>query len=512
MTIFHPPFSLYPYQADLAAKTYYNHSTILAASTGMGKTVITLAAACMSLEDNKIDFLMVGCESGKVGEWEDDIALFTDISAVRYAGSPKQREKIRQRIVDGEVSCIIGVYETFRNDLLGRKSTGKNKRGYSLVDGPLLEALKPFRVLYIKDEGPSKMGASRDSGMYKAHERLVQSLPNIRFIEVSATPVDRDPEGYYNIGRLLTPLGTVKSFYEDHVAAFDFYKKPSMFKNLDEGMSAPGVVPLKEKMNGVLLVKSKKDPDVAHLFPKEVPNYTYVTFSDNERDFYKWIIKEYSNQPDSEGGVYVALRQFCAHPLALAHSPGGIATDIVSKASRKTLEALDASKCERVVSRLKTILSQGERVVVFTFFGQSVIPIYHQRFIDEGWSVSVNHGSLSVDQKDKARKEFRSGETQIFLSSDAGARGINLPEACYVEEVDFPLKWSTHVQRISRVSRVDSVNSTIWWNGWSVKDTIEEQVLQSMIARKGYADNLVFADSVSNEALHDMLKKEREKI
>ncbi len=510
MPIFHPPFTLHPYQVDLATRAYFNWSTILGADTGMGKGVMSLATVCLWLEDGLIDFVMVGCERGKLGEWIQEIETVTDLKPVRYSGTPKHREKLREQIKSGEISCIVGVYETFRIDLTGKSPTSKNKRGWELTDGPLLELIKDKRVAYIKDEGPARIGAKRSSALYQAHERLANQA-NPRVIEISATPVDRDPEGYFNVARLIAPerVGRVKDFEEDHIAAKDAYHRASVFKNLSPDMTEPGKLSLKEKMEGILLAKSKKDPEVAHLFPEEVADYSYVTLSDEETEFYNWMVNEYANDPQNDAALYTILRQFFGHPMALTLSEGGVAQSVVEKVGVKRLKALGSSKCDRVVSRVKDILSTDDQVVAFTFFGQSVLPFYEQAFRDHGWRVSVNHGALSTPQVERSKAAFRAGDTQIFLSSDAGARGINLPEAAYVEEIDCALKWSVHHQRISRVSRVDSKNPTIWWNIWIVKDTLEEDILNKAILRKGYADDLVTTDGVTTSMMKDMLKRRR---
>ena len=333
----------------------------------------------------------------------------------------------------------------------------------------------------------------------------------LRIIEISGTPVNKDPVGYFNIGRLMKDLGTIDDFNRDHGAAFRNFE-PTMFKNLDPDMTEPGKISLKEKMADILIVKSKSDPDIIDLFPKEIQDYTYVRFSDEEMAFYKWLISEYSTDPQNEAALYTVLRQFCAHPMALSLSQGGVSQNVVAKVGKGALEALGSSKCSAVVSRMRTILSQDAQVVAFTFFGQSALPLYHQAFLDEGWKVSINHGRLSVDQKRAAQNEFRSGKTQIFLSSDAGARGINLPEAAYVEEIDIPTLWATHHQRVNRISRVDSKNPTIFLHAWAVKDTLEDEVVSKMLLRKGYSDSLVAPSKITNAMMKDMLREKREKV
>lgn len=503
--LFHPPFKLRDYQAEFAARCYLNEGTILAASTGMGKTLTAIAAACMLIEDGRADVLLVGCESVKVGEWVDDLQSMTGLEVITYSGTKPQREKMRSQITPG--TALVGVYETLRNDLCHKETYSKNKRSFRWAKGPLLESLTGKRIVYVADEASAKLGASRSSWMYKAHEMLT-SL-EVRMIAISATPVDRDPEGYFSLGRLLTDLGTVSSFYDDHVAAYDIYRKPTMFKNLYPDMCEPGKLSLKEKLDSVLLVKSKTDPDVVDSFPSVFQDHTYVRLSSEERKVYEWIIANFSDG-EHEGAVYTALRQFCGHPEALRASESDLAKAILTQAEKDGIDMgkIPASKAEAFVHRVKTITAH-DQVVAFTFFGQSVLPILTRMLRDEGITVSVNHGALSPSQKTAAQDEFKSGKTQVFLSSDSGSRGVNLGNAAYVEEFDVPLKSSIQVQRVNRIHRLNSVHSTVFFHAWAVRDTLEEGIISTMLTRKEYGEGLVGADAISTDELRQMLRSKR---
>lgn len=533
--LFCPQFRLLDFQADYAAQCYYSPSKLIAADIGLGKSVITMATACALIEDGLIDLVVIGCESSKLGEWAEDIRTHTRLRPRLYVGPatarplkkpkpgapPRSRAEIRERL--DEIDVLIGVYETLRGDLTTwvdapdlarghKKSRKEDETPKRLADGPLIEALAGRRVLYVTDEGPAKMGASRTSHLYQANERFMdrqRETGQLRVLCLSATPMDRDPEGYYNVCRLLQPMGRVEDFTKNHIAGWDAYRRPVMFKNLHPNLTEPGKVSLREQVGDLMLVKSKLDADVRERFPTVVSDFSYVRLNEKETAFYEWLQAEYAD--DEEGGVYTVLRQMCGHPLSLLRSQGGVAQDVARNVGEARLRALGASKAEALIARLQRIChGQGERVVVFTFFGQSILPILHEMMVAVGLKVSVNHGQMSAEARDISKRAFRDGATEVYLSSDAGARGINLPEASYIEEFDFPLKYSTHLQRVGRISRLSSINPTIWTNAWAVADTLEEDIISTMLRRKGWAEQVVVKEGISNEMIRKMLKERRQ--
>jgi SNF2 family DNA or RNA helicase len=480
----------------------------------MGKGCIALCAASLLLEDKQIDHILIGCESAKLHEWADELAAFTDIEGVIYAGTKTKREKLRQDLPP----VIIGVFETLRNDLsqFENRSDGRGRITKSLISGELLGALEGKRVLAILDEAPAKMGASRQSYMYKSFEHAVRRLSKdgeFRSIVPSATPVDRDVEGYFNLIRLLDPgFMKVKDFYRDYVQSFDLYDRAQKFQNINADFCNPRITSFKERTQPYLIAKNKNDPDVAHLFPvMPVPDYTYTRLADKTQDFYEQVIEHFTGEKDRDRTLFTLCRQIAGHPQALFHSEGDMAQEVVRLVGEKFICTLESTKLEQLIYRLKMFRREGAQVVAFTFFGQSILPLIHQRLLDEKFSVSINHGQLSSVQKEQARKEFTQGETEIFLTSDAGARGINLPTGQYVEEFDVALKHSIHTQRINRVSRVNSKHSVVFSHTFVAKDTIEDGVVSTFLNRTEGNEELMGEDGPINaKELRNLLEIKRQ--
>jgi hypothetical protein len=503
------PFELKPFQLDTAALTALSRALILGVTTGGGKTACSLAAMALLFEDDKIDHCIIECEVSKLIEWETDVARFTSLVPVRYEGTPAKRAKLRRDLP----AVLVGVYETLRGDLAvkiapeaqqpsyGRTGASRAKpRVAKVANGPLLDALLGKRILFIQDEGTAKMGANRGSWMYKAHQRaraeLLKHSKDYWCWPLSATPMVRDPLGYFNVCRLLDPerAGRVEDFERDHIATADEYGKPKTFKNLDKS-DEPWVTPLTEKLQGLVIYRSRAEPSVAMYFPTFVaqpvgtPGYTFVDPSPIEMDFYQAIYSQYAGASQaSQDALWGLMRLVTGHPLSLARSGGAMAADIVRIVGRDGLAALPTTKLDAFVSKLRSVGS--DQVVSFTFFAQAVLPLVHERLIAEGFSVVLNHGELSAKERERARDAFNAGDAQIYLSSDAGARGINLPAGKWAIDYELPLTDEVARQRRSRIDRLDSAHKVIHFTSMVMRGTVEYGIAKIVANRQEWAEAL----------------------
>jgi hypothetical protein len=503
------PFELKPFQLDTAALAALSRVLIFGVTTGGGKTVCALSAMALLFEDDKIDHCIIECEVSKLIEWEADVARFTALTPVRYEGTPAKRAKTRQNLP----KVLVGVYETLRGDLAvkvvpegerpsyGRTGASRPKpRVAKVTNGPLLDVLLGKRVLVIQDEGTAKMGANRASWMYKAHQRarseLLKSSPGYWCWVLSATPMVRDPLGYFNVCRLLDPgrAGRVEDFERDHIATTDDYNKPKTFKNLDKS-DEPWVTPLADKLAGLVVYRSRAEPEVSRYFPTFVaqppgtPGYTFVDPSDIEMDFYQAIYSQYADGSQrSMDTLWGLMRLVTGHPLALTRSGGAMAADIVRVVGQDGLAALPTTKLDAFVQKLRSVGS--DQVVSFTFFAQAILPLVHERLVAEGFSVVLNHGELSAKERERARDAFNAGDAQVYLSSDAGARGINLPAGRWAIDYELPLTDEVARQRRSRIDRLDSTHRTIHFTSMVMRHTVEMGIANIVANRQAWAEAL----------------------
>jgi len=102
-------------------------------------------------------------------------------------------------------------------------------------------------------------------------------------------------------------------------------------------------------------------------------------------------------------------------------------------------------------------------------------------------------GDMNSDEKDKAKSKFaNNADCRLFLSSDAGGYGVDLPMANYLISYDLPWSSGKLEQREARIIRLSSEFPHV---------TIATFVMQGSIEERQY-DMLQHKRSV-NEAFID---------
>lgn len=70
-----------------------------------------------------------------------------------------------------------------------------------------------------------------------------------------------------------------------------------------------------------------------------------------------------------------------------------------------------------------------------------------------GFTVSLAHGKLTMDEREKITSDFKNGETRVLIATDVWARGIDVRNVTLVINFDIPTNCETYLHRIGRSGR-----------------------------------------------------------
>ncbi len=478
--LYFSPKGLYPFQADHLAKVYLAMQSgvpewLLAWSTGLGKSHAAMRLATLGFEDDTVDFVLLVCEKAKLQEWQEDFQEFTRLDTRIHHG-PSRSGKLARL---GLPQVMITTYETGKADLVRIVKTGRKARTFS--SGPLLDQVftTARRPMIIFDEADRL--SNRSASNYRAYEHVLRTFRRVFKIPVlmlTATPIRRDWENSFNQLRLLRPasMPLVKEFESYFVRGRDVYGRPQ-YRDARMGEFA-------DLCSDMVLAKSKMDPDVVAQFPAMTEEPLWVDLEGEQRKLYDLVAAL-----DAPGQI-AALRQVCAHPAALIHS----ATEGVSKLARALvqeygedhLRAMPSAKTSALVSYLEPIVKgQGDKAVVFSFFGPSVLPLLREALEARGipcWMFAEDGGL----------ERFKAAPGGcVLLTSDAGARGINLPEASYLVEYDMATTFGLRTQRLNRISRIGQGGPTATVRSMIARESIEVGLMAAMLRGNAQSDLLL---------------------
>jgi hypothetical protein len=343
---------------------------------------------------------------------------------------------------------------------------------------------------------------------------------------LSATPIENDPEDFFNCVRLIDPdiYGTVKEFRDEYVKRFDHFdrNKPAEWHNLDKmGLKAAHIVHQVDK----------HDSDIAKMFPDVISEPYFIDWNDKQRSIYDSIIKEVRKaDPDEINplAVITILQMLCDLPSMVINSAAAyeafeaaleatVGTDDEpersgSELAFKILDTIGADKVTNdghakleVLKSLITEVHPDEKITVFSGFNNGLMPDL-RKYFDE-WGVSHVYYGGSAKQRQEAEDAFKTDPSiRVFLSSDAGSDSINLEVGSVCIHYDMPWKWSTYTQRENRIHRVTSDFETVRFYTLLMADSVEDRKLKVVLDKMGFHD-AIFKGAIADQAISQRMTK-----
>jgi SNF2 family DNA or RNA helicase len=490
---YYSELGLFPFQEEGVAHAAVRKDMLAVWDTGIGKTHLGMATAALLFELEEIDVCLVVCEANKVDEWIEDFEKFTDLGpAFKYKGA-KRSERLRA----AEPLVVITTYETMRESAVAFiKEPGKY--GAVVRDGEILPWLRKKRIFVIYDE-VTKL-RNRTSNLYKAHAFMLKNLRKARgarVLALTATPMDTSPENLFNIVRLVRPdvAGTVKDFENRYTFGRDDYGNLKWNRH-----ELPRFA---KQVRPAILRKRKSDPDVIDQFPRQIEDSLKVPLLPVHREFVK-AVEQMVVGDHLRGGHFMVNRMVAGYPASLEEafknanerdpgSAGILCSQILREVGEAGLRDIPSSKAMRLIEYLTPLVKgQGEKVLIFTFFGPTIGKLLARDFRESGFQVFQHFPPLSAELRSENKRAFRAYDgPAILLSSDAGARGMNIPEASYVVHYDMPLTFATYRQRTDRNHRIDSKLPSVTSTAMIALETVEEDIGEMCMSRNETQDILI---------------------
>lgn len=497
--LFYSPSGIRSYQAEAAALLCITGELICTFDTGVGKTIVAMAAAAQLFEDDLIDLVVMVGERGKIADKDEhpaEWANFTSLSTLVYHGSSRAKRLVREGVPD----IFLTTYETGASELMTRipPEPGKGKRSKGkMTDGPLFATLnlRHKRVLWIFDE--ISILSHRRAERYRAWEYVMAQIRKTGnrhyFLGLTGNSMKTNYEDSFNQARLVTTrMPLITHLERDYSRGRDIYDKLIFH--------ATGRAMFVQLFQSVSYRKRLDDPDVAAEMPELVERTHFVDPHPEHRKFYEAVAKMYDPQRNSRGeleqqlqdALNTALKLTAGAPASHLHSSSPLSRAIVSSVGEQRLREIPNSKLADLIDkRLRPIVDEGHRVLLFTFYAETVLPELARGLVEAGFTVALYTGGRSVTENEDAKRAFRAGEVDVLLSSDAGSKGLNLPEAHYIISYEPARTIETHVQRFGRGTRLGSSASFVYGITTVLRDTLDMAALDATHRRTSQKDQLL---------------------
>ena len=485
--------TLYPFQEEAVEKMIDCQKLLVAYEMGLGKTVITIAATERLIEEGRVGGVLVLAPASIKLQWKHMIEEFApDANVIVVAGDARQRDHLYQQYKGGEVEYLILNPEQMVNDWL---IVSKLPRDVIVCDEiTWAKNFKPARSKKLKRlTAPYKWG-------------------------LTGQPIENRAEELFSIMQWIDP--TVLGDFRNFDAAFikrDHWGRVKLYRNL----------PTLHRLVSDHMVRRTRS-EVADQLPAVTEEILLVDMDEAGAKLYHRMVHDLEAElqeaintwgnfsltglyhGDDQGEVrgrimskMVCQRMLCDHPQLLrtsaahyrgvlpGHRSGSEYADELQQKGR--LEALkETPKLKATIELLKDILeaSPENKVVLFSFF-KDMLDIMASETETLTQSVLFT-GAISQKNRDLAKQQFATDpDTRLFLSSDAGGIGLDLPQANYLISYDLPWSAGAYAQRQARIIRLSSVFPQVTLLSVQIAGSIEEYQYRLLGQKKKVADAVI---------------------
>jgi len=475
--------TLYPFQEEAVVAMVDMRHLLVAYEMGLGKTVLTVAAVESLIEAGKAGGGFVICPASIKLQWKrmiEDFAPDANVIVINGTATQRQAQYLRYKRGEGEY-CIMNP-EQMVNDW---EIVSKLPRDFIVADeATWFKNFKPQRSKKIK----------RLQATYKW--------------ALTGQPVENRAEEVFSIMQWVNPgvLGHFKTFdaafvKRDHFGRVRSYRNlPTLHRLLSDHMVRRTRSEVADQLPAVVA----PPPILVDLDPAGRALYKRMVY-DLQRELAE-AMESWGNfslsgfyrgeeQGQARGRIMsklVCMRMLCDHPELLRLSAGhyrGVlpgnrmgseyaqelheAGRLESLKKAPKLDALVGTREQPGLIRDILDADPANKIVVFSFFKDMLDLIQEAT---RGLTKSVLFtGAVSVTGRDRAKQEFATDpDTRLFLSSDAGGVGLDLPVANYLISYDLPWSAGAYAQRQARIIRLSSKFPQVTLLSTQVAGSVEE--------------------------------------
>jgi len=406
---------------------------ILADDMGLGKTVQCLAflESRRSKREGVIKPSLLLAPKSVLDNWRLEAGRFTpDVRVLVYAGL-KRGGSIE---LFQQYDLVVTTYQTMLRDIEMLKEVE-----WDCVIVDEAQAIK----------NPEAM-ASKATKLLRAQFRLA----------MTGTPIENSVQDLFSISDFTNP-----GFLNGH-------KRSSQLKLSEETR-----VTLSKAFKPVVLRRTKgqvlKDlPEkTEQVISVELESKQLKIYNDLKRFYQSQLVKDVREKGVSKMHIQVLaaltrLRQVALHPGLV--DPSHV--------------DLKSSKFEVMLEMLAEVISEGNRVLIFSQF-TSLLALLKTELTSRGIEFSYLDGQTTDRQE--VVNSFRGSDCPVFLMSlKAGGVGLNLVEANYVFLLDPWWNPAVEAQAIDRVHRIGQKRAVNAYR-FIAKDTVEEKILELQQVKRG---------------------------
>jgi hypothetical protein len=453
---------LFPYQREGMLHLAFTERALLADEMGLGKTIQAIAACALLHRLGKAQRVLVVTPASLKAEWEEQIRRFTPLDCHLVYGGRHHR---------------VAFLRSFGHDAPPDKSNdAANPKPFFIVMNyeqvipdiiEINDLLRPDVV--ILDE------AQRIKNWKTRTALTIKRLKSRYAFVLTGTPIENRIDELRSLVDFLDPaiLGPLfrfnRAFYE-----FDDRGRPVAYKNLPQ---------LHERVRPILLRRRKAEVETE--LPPRTDRQLLVPMSEAQKKAYGGyeaevmrLVQIAQRRPLTEKEqehlqIHLGMmRMTCDTPFIL--DP----------------EDRTCPKLEELARILEECRDNGAQVIVFSEW-ERMLQLVRDWCLEHDVRHAWHTGSVPQKARRAEINTFKSDPgCLVFLTTDAGATGLNLQNASVVVNCDLPWNPAKLEQRIARAWRKNQTRPVTVIHLIS-ENTIEHRMLTTLATKRALAESVL---------------------
>ena len=224
----------------------------------------------------------------------------------------------------------------------------------------------------------------------------------------------------------------------------------------------------------------------------------------------KTIINEYLEMPDKQDSFYNNIKQGIIEEVDKVKITTTSLLAMVARLRQATAcpsiltsEAIPSAKLLRAVELTEQLISNGDKVVIFSTFKETVKELAHEL---QEFNPFIATGDTDDSEISAYVDKFQNDpDSKVFIATwQKCGTGITLNAASYMIFIDTPWTNAVFEQACDRIHRIGTSKPVFIYN-LIIRDTIDERVLELVNDKKALADYII-DDVISPDALNSLKK------
>ncbi len=439
---------LFPYQRQGMLHLAFNERALLADEMGLGKTIQAIAACALLHRLGKARRVLVVTPASLKTEWEEQIQRFSTLDYQLVYGARLARLACYRQ--DAPFFTVANFEQMVRDSL------------------DVNERLRPDVV--VLDE------AQRIKNWNTKTSQAVKRLRSRYAFVLTGTPIENRIDELYSLVNFLDPaaLGTLFRFNRDFYE-LDERGKPAGYRNLDV---------LHQRVKPFLLRRRKAEVETE--LPDRTDRNHFVPLNAAQRDAYGEHEHQVSRLMHAARRRPLTQQEQDKLMRELAMMRMICDTNFILGPADRSCPKL--GELEKVLEECRD--NPDVKVIVFSEWEKMLVLV---REVCErlGMGSAWHTGSVPQQRRRGEINRFKTDPAcRIFLSTDAGATGLNLQTASIVINCDLPWNPAKLEQRIARAWRKHQTRAVTVVNLIS-ENTIEHRMLATLADKKALAGGVL---------------------